>query len=193
MSEILAEISARRAYRALVPEPISRTDVELMVQAAHLAPSCFNYQPWRFVAIDDPAVLTQIHGMLGSTNPWMRHSPTIIAVASHRDLDCKSSDNRDYFMFGCGMAVGFLMIQATRMGYVAHPVAGYKPLPVKALLKIPENYTLITLINVGRHGTDLALLNDEQKEQETGPRIRKPIEEVFSWNEFRMPDLVKKQ
>ena len=192
MAEIVKEIVERRAFRALIPEPIPRADVELMVQAAHLAPSCFNYQPWRFVAVDDPNLLKQMHGMLGSTNPWMQHSPVIIAVASHRDLDCKSSDNRDYFLFGCGMAVGFLMVQAGRMGYVAHPVAGYKPLLVKPLLKIPENYTLITLVNIGRHGTDMTLLNDEQKEQETGPRIRKPLSDVFSWNEFTMPDLVKK-
>jgi len=192
MQEIMAEIIARRAYRALKSEPIPRSDIELMVQAAHLAPSCFNYQPWRFVAVDDPGVLSQIHAMLGSTNNWMRHSPVIIAVASHRDLDCKSSDNRDYFLFGCGMAVGFLMLQATRMGYVAHPVAGYKPLLVMPLLKIPLDYTLITLVNVGRHGGDMTLLDEEQKEQETGPRIRRPLESVFSWNEFRMPDTVKK-
>jgi glutaredoxin-dependent peroxiredoxin len=192
MAEIMAEIAARRAYRALKPEPIPRSDVELMIQAAHLAPSCFNYQPWRFVAVDDPNLLKQMHGMLGSTNPWMQHSPVIIAVSSHRDLDCKSSDNRDYFLFGCGMAVGFLMLQATRMGYVAHPVAGYKPLLVKPLLRIPLDYTLITLVNVGRHDADMTLLNDEQREQETGPRIRRPLESVLSWNEFRMPDTVKR-
>jgi nitroreductase len=116
----------------------------------------------------------------------------IVAVASHRDLDCKSSDNRDYFLFGCGMAVGFLMVQAVRMGYVAHPVAGYKPLLVKPLLKIPENYTLITLVNIGRRNNDFSLLNDEQKKDETGPRNRRPLDQVLSWNEFAMPDPVKK-
>lgn len=65
-------------------------------------------------------------------------------VASHRDLDCKLSDGRDYF-FGCGMAVGNLMIQATQMGLVAHPIAGYDPLKVKEALAIPQDYILITL------------------------------------------------
>ena len=184
MNEIMTEIQIRRAYRSLVKDPVPRTDVESMIQAAHLAPSCFNYQPWRFVAVDDPNTLDQMHTMFGSSNRWMTQSPVIIAVCSQRDLDCKSSDNRDYFLFDSGIAVGFLLLQATRMGYIAHPVAGYKPVPIKGLLKIPPEYTLITLINVGRHGSDVSLLDDEQKASETGPRIRKPLSDVFCWNQF---------
>jgi nitroreductase len=182
----MTEIEIRRSHRALQTVPVPRADVELMVQAAHLAPSCFNYQPWRFVAIDDPAVLAQVHALLGASNRWMTRSPVIIAVCSQRDLDCKSSDGRDYFLFDTGMAVGFFMLQATRMGYVAHPVAGYKPLPLKTLLRIPESYTLITLINVGRHGTELSLLDDEQREREAGPRVRRPLGDVLVWNEFTL-------
>jgi glutaredoxin-dependent peroxiredoxin len=184
MTEVMAEIQCRRAFRSITSAPVPRDHIELMVQAAHLAPSCFNYQPWRFIAIDDPAVLARVCPLLGSSNAWMRQSPALIAVCSHRDLDCKSSDSRDYFMFDSGIAVGFLMLQATRMGYIAHPVAGYKPVPIREILGIPAEWTLITLINIGRHGEDLSLLNDEQKEQELGSRVRKPLTEVFAWNRF---------
>jgi len=83
------------------------------------------------------------------------------------------------------MAVGLLMMQATRMGYVAHPVSGYNALKLKPLLGIPDDHILVTLINVGRHGQDVSLLQDDQRERETGPRIRKPLEEVLSWNQFQ--------
>jgi len=99
MQEIMVEAQERRAYRALATEPVPRGDVELMISAAQLAPSCFNNQPWRFVAIDDKAVLAQLYTMLGRTNVWMTHTPLIVAVCSRRDLDCKQSDGRDYFMF----------------------------------------------------------------------------------------------
>lgn len=192
MSAIISEIQNRRAYRALVNEPVPRADIETMIQAAHLAPSCFNYQPWRFVVVDNPELLAQLHNSLGASNRWMRNSPVIIAVCSHRDLDCKSSDSRDYFLFDTGMAVGFLLLQATRMGYVAHPVAGYQPVAIKQLLKIPSEYTLITLINIGRRGNDLSLLDAEQQALETGPRIRRPVAEIMSWNQFS-PDLVARK
>ena len=155
-----------------------------MIQAAHLAPSCFNNQPWRFVAIDEPRMLGSLYPALGSSNGWMRHSPVILAVASHRDLDCRSSDGRDYFAFDCGLALGMLVIQAWHMGYVAHPVAGYKPRAIKKLLGIPDDYTLITLVNIGRKGDDHSLLDADQRERETGPRVRRPLTEVLSWNRF---------
>ena len=53
-------IASRRAQRALSEEPVSHEEIETMIEAAHLAPSCFNNQPWRFVAIDDPETLTAV-------------------------------------------------------------------------------------------------------------------------------------
>ena len=145
-------IEARRAKRALSTEPVLQEEVELLIQAAHLAPSCFNNQPWRFVVIDEEETLAAVKDAMPKGNYWTKPAPVIIAVVSHRDLDCKLSDNRDYYLFGCGMAVGNLMIQATQMDLVAHPIAGYNPVKVKEILGIPGDYALITLVIVGRPG-----------------------------------------
>jgi peroxiredoxin len=51
-------IASRRAYRALQSDHISREDIETLLTAAHLAPSCFNNQPWRFTVMDiSPAAM----------------------------------------------------------------------------------------------------------------------------------------
>lgn len=183
---LLSAIESRRARRALSSEPVPRELVEEVLHAAHLAPSCFNNQPWRFVAIDDPTVLAKVKEALPDGNYWAKPAPVIIAVASHRDLDCKLSDGRDYFLFGCGMAVGLLMIQATAMGLVAHPIAGYNPITVKNVLGIPQDYVLITLVIVGRPG-DVRALSDKHREIELGPRERKPLKSVVSWNRYALP------
>ncbi|MCD6142567.1 redoxin domain-containing protein, partial [Candidatus Bipolaricaulota bacterium] len=99
-------IAARRARRALSEVPVSREEIETMIEAAHLAPSCFNNQPWRFLAIDDPEILKQVKGAMPRGNYWTGPAPAIIAVYSKPDLDCQLSDRRDYYQFGCGMAVG---------------------------------------------------------------------------------------
>lgn len=178
-------IAARRAYRALSPEPIARETLERLVEAAHLAPSCFNNQPWRFVVATGPE-LEKVKAALPGGNYWAQRAPAILALASHRDLDCKLSDNRDYFLFGCGMATAFLMIQATQMGLVAHPIAGYDPLAVKEALGIPTEYVLITLIVMGRRG-DPSVLGDKHREIELGPRERKPLPAVLMWGRFLHP------
>ena len=187
MANVLSAVEGRRARRALSTEPILREDVETLLAAAHLAPSCNNSQPWRFVVADEPQALDKVKESLSGGNYWAKRAPVILAVASRRDLDCVLSDSRDYFLFGCGMAVGNLMAQATSMGLIAHPIAGYKPEVVKEALGIPDTYVVITLVIVGRPG-DVALLSDKHRERELGPRDRKPLDRVVAWNRFSFED-----
>lgn len=175
-------IFVRRAKRALREDPIPEEYVQKLIEAAHLAPSCFNNQPWRFVVAQGEK-LEAVKKALPGGNYWALKSPAIVAVASHPELDCRLSDNRDYFLFDCGMAVGFLMVQATQMGLVAHPIAGYDPVAVKEALGIPKDYILITLVVLGWPG-DPATLSDKHRELELGPRIRKPVSAVLGWNSF---------
>ncbi len=174
--EIQPLIETRRARRALSTAPVREEEVLLLLRAAHLAPSCFNNQPWRFVVVDDPTPLDAVKAAMSGGNYWTKRAPVIIAVTSKRDLDCKLSDRRDYFLFGCGLAVGTLMVQATSMGLVAHPIAGYDPIKVKEVLKIPEDYVLITLVIVGHPGDPATLSEDHRR-----------IEAVISRNRFQFP------
>jgi nitroreductase len=176
MKPVLTQIETRRAWRALDTRPVPREILENLVRAAHLAPSCFNYQPWRFVVVTDPGQLGRIKETLPKTNAWIHAAPAIIGVCSNRELDCKLSDGRDYFLFDCGMAVANLMAQATEEG--------------KPILVIPADWVLITLVYVGYRGADMNLLTDKQKEMETGPRVRKPLGEVLSWDRF-IPSVTK--
>ncbi len=180
--EVNPLIQARRAYRALSEAPVAREVLERLVEAAHLAPSCFNNQPWRFVIAQGEA-LERVKAALPGGNYWAKRAPAILALCSHRDLDCKLSDHRDYFLYGCGMATGMLMVQAIQMGLTAHPIAGYDPSAVKEALGIPADYVLITLIVVGKPG-DVATLSDKHRELELGPRDRKPLSAVLAWNKF---------
>jgi len=186
-ASINEHIEARRAKRALSTKPVSQKEVKLLIQAAHLAPSCFNSQPWRLVVIDDPQILQAVKETMPKGNYWTAPAPVIIAVTSQRDLDCTLSDHRDYFLFGCGMAVGNLMIQATQMNLIAHPIAGYNPVKVKEILGIPDDYTLITLVIIGRSG-DVSQLSDQHREIELGPRDRKPLAEVMARNRYTFSD-----
>jgi len=84
-------------------------------------------------------------------------------------------------MFDCGMAVGNLMLEATQMGLIAHPIAGYDPIKVKDILKVPDDYVLITLVIVAHLG-NADKLSEQHKEAEFAPRDRKPLGKIVSWN-----------
>lgn len=175
--EVKKAIETRRAYRALEPIDITDELIRDLASSAQLAPSCFNYQPWRYVFVRDAKTLTKIFEFMSSNNEWTRAASMIIAVYSEKSLDC-TLPGRDYFLFDTGMATAFIILRATEKGLVAHPIAGYKHDEVKGLLGIPREMTLITLVIVGKHSaTATTLLTDKQVQIEKHRPIRKDLGE----------------
>ncbi len=173
-------IVSRRAYRAFEEEKIDRESITLILEAGHLAPSCMNKQPWRFIVIDKPEDLKRVHEHLSDGNYWMKRAPVLIAAHATKGDDCTLNDRRNYYLFGTGMAVGFMMVQATRIGMILHPVAGYDPIGLKKLLDIPEEAVLITVMALGYPG-DPDTLGEKHKRIELSERTRNPLEQVVRW------------
>jgi nitroreductase len=161
-------IRKRHAYRLLKKTPLEREKVIQMLESASLAPSCYNKQPWRFVVVSDPDVLESLRPAYSRGNEWVMKGSLVIAVCTSRELDCVIAD-REYALFDTGIATGFLILTATEMGYVAHPIAGYDPSRVRSILSIPETLQVIALVIVGEHD-EVAAQNDE-KENTRPPRL----------------------
>ena len=184
MGELIPEIERRRAKRAYSEKPIPEDMIGRIMTAATFAPSCFNNQSWRFLVISDAPALTLIHEALTDANYWVKKSPLIVVIATKPDLDCQLSDQRDYALFDCGLAVENLMLQAFNEGLYAHALAGFDPLTVKKNFSIPEEFIVISLVAVGFPGDD-SHLNEKHLEMENSPRSRKPSEEVICYNSWK--------
>ncbi len=177
-------IRERRAYRSLDPVEITKDLIKDLAEYAQLAPSCFNNQPWRFVFIYDPDSLEEMHAALSSGNVWAQTSSMIIAVFSKQEDDCIIRD-RVYHQFDVGLAVGFLILRATELGLVAHPIAGFSPKKTREILGIPEEYKVITLVIVGKHAETISpVLSEKQNEAEKRRPQRKPLDEFVYFNKF---------
>ncbi len=175
----------RRAYRALESVEITKELIEEAAQIAQLAPSCMNNQPWRFVFVHEESILNSLKTeCLTRGNQWAKTASLIIAVFSKLDLDCVIKD-REYYLFGTGLATAYLILYLTDIGLVAHPIAGYDPDKTKELLKIPNEFQLICLIIVGKK-TDIIpdFFRDHQKKSEIERPKRKDLNEFAFWNNF---------
>lgn len=172
-------IELRRAKRAYSQETISDELLRTLLMAAHLAPSCANKQPWRFIIVRSKDVLNKLHEALSGGNYWMKKAPILIVIHSKKEMDCQLSDNRDYFLFDLGQAAAFLQIQATQMGLIAHPVAGFDPIAIKNILSIPQENVVITIIALGYPSGDLSQLSEKHQVVELSARDRLPLENVI--------------
>jgi nitroreductase len=167
-------IEKRRAYRSMEKIKISAETKQSLAKAAQLAPSCFNNQPWRYVFVDDETLLQELHSVYSKGNEWTHDASMMIAVCSHKELDCMIKD-RLYYAFDTGLASGQMLLQAVELGLVAHPIAGFSPSKVKKILSLPQEWEVLTLILIGGYKYD--------KDEAVRP-LRKTVSEIVFTNKY---------
>jgi len=180
-------IEKRRAFRSLDPVGITRDLIKDLAETARITPSCANKQPWRFVFAYDKNVLNELFSVLSVGNKWVKKASMIIGVFSEPENDCIIGE-RLYYLFDTGMATAFLILRATELGLIAHPIAGFKETPAKEILGIPKNMRLIALIAVGKHSEVInPVLSDSMKLGEKQRPPRKSIDEFIHINKVKEP------
>ena len=183
--DVIKAITERRAYRSLESVEIDDEVVGTLSESARLAPSCFNNQPWRYVFVMGDGPLEKVFQGLTSGNRWATRASMIIAVCSEKDLDCIVK-GREYYLFDTGMATAFIILRATELGLVAHPIAGFDEEKVKKALNIPEDMTVIALVIVGNRSAKInPELSASQVESERMRPERIPVEEFVFIDSYR--------
>jgi len=178
-------IEQRRAYRSLAPVEITEALVRDLAHHAQLAPTCFNNQPARFVFVWDKNILNELKPAFSKGNEWCYAASMVIAVFTKKELDCIIRD-REYFLFDTGMQTALLILRATEIGLVAHPIAGYSQQKVRTVLNIPEDFQVITLILVGKHSEKFSpVLSEKQIEAEKMRPPRLPLKKVMFYNRYQ--------
>jgi nitroreductase len=178
-------INNRRAFRSLDPFPVTDELIVDLASCAGLFCSCFNNQPWRFVFVYDPAALEKMHGALSKGNEWAYNASMIVAAFALKKDDCLIKE-REYYLFDTGMAVAALVLRATELGLVAHPIAGYREEEVKNILSIPADAKVITLIIMGKHAAELKpVLSEKQKADEMKRPDRLPQNKFVFKNQYK--------
>lgn len=158
-------IENRHSTRAFSKKPVSPDLIEKLIDAARLAPTARNVQPWEFVAITEKDILATL-GDLAENGRFISESPCCIAVF------CK--DSKYYLEDGCA-ATENILIAATDLRLASCWVAGdKKPYcdTIKELLKAPSEYKLVSLIALGYSDETIQLPS------------KRPLKELLHWQSF---------
>jgi nitroreductase len=182
--DVKESIQKRRAYRSLDAAHITEDLIKDLAGCAQLSASCNNNQSWRFVFVYEQDMLKKMHEVFPRGNAWALSASMIIAVLSKKDYDCIIED-RVYHQFDTGIATAFLILRATELGLVAHPIAGYSPQKTREILGIPEDIEVITLVIVGKHSKTInPVLSEKQIAQEKQRPERFPLEKFVYLNRY---------
>lgn len=178
--EVKEAVESRRSFRALAPVQITDVAMKELATAAQLSASCFNNQPWKFVFVRSAEALAKVHACLSKGNDWVKSGSMIIAAFAAKDRDCVIKE-REFYLFDLGMAVSAMLLRATELGLVAHPIAGFDNIETAKALGIPAANNLLVLIVVGKKSGDIKALTPPQAAMETGGRpARLPLVNIYS-------------
>lgn len=168
-------IKERRAVRSLELVRITDELIKDLAEKAQIAPSCANKQPWNFIFVREKKQLERLFNTLSEGNKWVQKASMIIAVFSKPEDDCIIGE-RLYYLFDTGIATAFIILRATELGLVAHPIAGFNEDQAKIILDIPDVMRLITLVIIGKHSKTInPVLSEKMK---LGEKQRPPRKEL---------------
>lgn len=171
------DLLARRwSPRAFAEQPVESDKLASLFEAARWAPSSSNEQPWRFVVAtkDDQAAYDQLLAcLLEGNRKWAFRAPVLLMSVARMQFEDDGKPNRHAF-HDAGMALENLLLQATALGLVAHPMAGFNIEQARADLKIPAGFEPVAMVAVGYPG-EPALLPEYLQQREANPRERTPV------------------
>jgi len=177
-------INKRRAFRSLESIQITKELIEDLGECIKLSASCFNNQPWKYIFVYEKEPLKKMSEALSKGNEWAKKASMIIVVLGKKEDDCVIYD-RIYYRFDIGLATAQMILRATELGLVAHPIAGYSPKKTKEILNIPDNLDVVALVIVGKHSENFdSNLSGKQIEAEKNRPERRSIDEFLFHNRY---------
>jgi nitroreductase len=161
---VIEAIKTRRSVRKYKPEPIPESDLKTILEAAQLAPSAGNKQPWKFIVVRDTETKKRLADK-ARKQLWIGDAGVVIAALAMDKKDPSIYERwaeRDVMT-----AVEHMVLTAWELGYGTCWIGAFEQKDIKEILDIPEEMTVINLLPIG--------VPDQKPE----PRGRKPFEEIF--------------
>lgn len=150
-SSAIDNIMTRTSIRAYTSDTIADATMETLLRAAMAAPSACDFRPWRFVVVDDRALLNTMADTL-HTMQMLREAPTAVVVCGDltKTLD---GDGRDYWIQDASAATENLLLAAHAEGLGA-VWCGVTPQRrrvefLSRLLQLPDSIAPLCVVALG--------------------------------------------
>ncbi len=167
---LLDTIRKRYSCRSYQERPIEQGKLDILFEAARLAPSAKNEQDWRFVVVTDKETKRKV---AETTN-----RPDVFEKAGVIIAACSNSD----YVMRCGQAIGpidiaialeHIALQATELGLATCWIGSFFTEKVRTILGIPDDIAIIELMTVGYPA-------DSPKQTS-----REPIEKIVCYDKWQ--------
>jgi nitroreductase len=175
-------VQRRQSVRSYTPQLVEKEKIEACLEAARLAPSACNAQPWRFVVVTDATLKNAIADATSSRALGMNHftkqAPVhIVVVRESKNFTSGVGSiikEKNYAMYDIGIAAAQLCLQAADLGLGTCILGWFDEKKVRELIGAPRGKRIDLIITLGYPAKD-----------EIRPKARKATEEIVSYNAYK--------
>ncbi len=179
---LLDIIRHRKSIRNFLDRPAEREKIMTCLEAARLAPSACNSQPWKFIAVDDRQLKDRLcraaFSGIYSINAFCKTAPVIVVVISEKSRFIARIGElfrgTKYYLIDIGIACEHFILQAEELGLGTCWIGWFNERAVKSTLNIPQRKKIDILIAVGYY----------DREKLASGHGRDPLDKVASFNSY---------
>ena len=179
---LLDLLKQRKSVRDFLDRPVEREKIMMCLEAARLAPSACNSQPWRFIVVDDKQLKNKLCRAAFSgiylINSFCKRAPVIVVVISEKSRFLARIGGMfrgtKYYLIDIGVACEHFVLQAEDLGLGTCWIGWFNEGAVKSILNVPQHKKIDILIALGYY--------DREK---LGPEHgREPMDKIASFNSY---------
>jgi nitroreductase len=172
----------RKSVRNFLDTPVEKDKIMMCLEAARLAPSASNSQPWKFIVVDDRDVKNRLcdsaFGRIYAINSFCKTAPVIVAVVSEKSKFLARIGGvfrgTRYYLIDAGIACEHFVLQAEDLGLGTCWIGWFNEKAVKSILGVPQNKKIDILIALGYY-----------ERGRLGPEHgREPMDRIASFNSY---------
>lgn len=181
--EFYEAVRRRRSVRKYKNDPVPDEVITRCLEAARLAPSWRNGQPWHFVVVRDRqtiARLTRANYGAGVANLWLNDVPVVIVACGEPRLSGKKADQSMYLV-DVAAALEHVVLAATAEGLGTCWVGAFSEEKVRAVLGVPDRIRVVALTPLG-YPADEKGLYDQLANLGKRQRPRRTLDEIIHYD-----------
>jgi len=149
--DVFEAIKNRKSVRAYSDEKVSEEDVKRLIDAARLAPSAGNIQPWEFVIVKNMEMKRKLSdAALNQT--FIQTAPVVIVVFADVTRSSRGYGNRGQHLYSLqdtAAATENILLAAQELGLATCWVGAFRENEVAKALQAPRNLRPVAIVPVG--------------------------------------------
>lgn len=178
--DFLELVKKRQSIRDYSSRPVSREDIDKCIEAARLAPSACNSQPWSFIILDKEEIknrfMDKAFSGIYAINSFAKQAPVIIVVVTERSAYAARLGSyfrgTQYNLIDIGISCEHLVLQAAELGIGTCWHGWFNEKAIKKFLGLPKEKKIDVLISMGY-----------PKDKELREKKRKGLDEIMRYQE----------